>query len=136
MELGYLEDPIFEEYATVGSYVLKEIIHFALNRLLPEKTLETNLLAQGIVTLQEQILHNRRIVHLLYASRVRRGKKIEVIEDIPTFYDVSVTIRSNKKPIDVYLAPQLSALPFDYRDNQIHFTVAELSCHQMIVTQY
>jgi hypothetical protein len=63
--------------------------------------------------LQEQILHNRRIVHLLYASPVRRGKKIEVIEDIPTFYDVSVTIRSNKKPIDVYLATQLTAFPFD-----------------------
>jgi hypothetical protein len=132
----YISWPIFEEYANVGSYVLKEIIQFALNRLLSEKTLETNLLAQGIVTLQEQAMFNRRIVHLLYASPVRRGKKIEVIEDIPTFYDVSLTIRSKKRPSEVYLAPQMTALPFEYRDNKIDCTVPELSCHQMIVMQY
>jgi hypothetical protein len=94
------------------------------------------LLAQGIVTLQEQFVFNRKIVHLLYASPVRRGKQIEVIEDIPTFYDVSLTIRSNKRPSKVYLAPQLTPLSFDYQDNKITYTVPELTCHQMIVMQY
>lgn len=132
----YISWPIFEEYATVGSYVLREIIAFALNRLLPERTLITNLSAQGIVTVQEQLQHNRTIVHLLYASPVRRGKRIEIIEDIPTLYQVSFLLRCRKKPTEVYLAPQMTPLPFTYEEHKVQCIIPELTCHQMVIFQF
>jgi hypothetical protein len=81
----YLAWNVFEEYASKGSLVLKETVLFALNRLLPGKTLRTNLPAQGIVTLQEQKRHNRWVHHLLYASPVRRGKTSKSLKILSRF---------------------------------------------------
>lgn len=50
----YIAWNVFEDYATKGSLALKETVLYALNRLLPDKTLETSLPAQGITTLTHQ----------------------------------------------------------------------------------
>lgn len=67
-----------------------------MDRLLDSaKTLKTNLPAQGIVTLMKQ--NDRLICHLLYASPVKRGNGIEVIEDILPIYNVELAIKTDKK---------------------------------------
>src|SRR5690606_17227759 len=88
----YIAWNVFEDYATKGSIVLKETVLHALKLLLPEKRIVTNLPAQGVTTLTEQKDHNRYVNHLLYASPVKRGNGIEVIEDITPIYDVEVSI--------------------------------------------
>ncbi|MGG1550138.1 beta-galactosidase trimerization domain-containing protein [Paenibacillus ferrarius] len=131
----YICWPIFEEYATVGSYIQREIVQFALSRLLPNPTLDTNLPSQGIVTLQQQVSLNRSVVHLLYASPVRRGKGIEVIEDLPTMSNVQLTVQCRQKPASVYLAPQMAPLSFHFENGKVTCTIPELTCHQMVVLQ-
>ena len=70
---------IFEK----GSLILKKTVCHALDLLLGEdKTLTTNLPAQGIVTLMDQPRESRLVNHLLYAAPVRRRQNVEVIEDI------------------------------------------------------
>ncbi|KPV55097.1 beta-galactosidase, partial [Paenibacillus sp. A3] len=69
----YIAWNVFEDYATKGSLFLKEIVLYALDRLLPDKTLTTSLPAQGVVTLQEQQVERRLVNHLLYAVPVKRG---------------------------------------------------------------
>jgi hypothetical protein len=78
----YIAWDIFEEFATKGSLHLKEMVVYALNKLLPEKTLKTNLPAQGLVTLQEQTASQRLVNHLLYVVPVKRGENVEIVEDI------------------------------------------------------
>ena len=96
---------IFADYAQSGELHLKQMAIFALDRLLDSaKTLKTNLPAQGIVTLMKQ--SDRLICHLLYASPVKRGNGIEVIEDIVPIYNVALAIKTDKKINKVYLAPQ------------------------------
>ncbi|MCJ8014604.1 beta-galactosidase trimerization domain-containing protein [Paenibacillus sp. KQZ6P-2] len=129
----YLAWNVFEDYANKGSLILKETILHALNRLLPNKTLHTSLPAQGVVTLQEQKEEKRLVQHLLYASPVRRGKNIEVIEDILPLYDVEVSIRTLHRVKNVYLAPQMQQLPFRYENQTVFYTVPKLECHQMVV---
>lgn len=132
----YIAWNVFEDYATKGSLILKEAVLHALNRLLPDKTLQTNLPAQGVVTLQEQKEEKRLVNHLLYASPVRRGTGIEVIEDIVPLYDVQVAIWTSRRVKNVYLAPQMAPLPFRYENRTISYTVPKLECHQMVVVDY
>ena len=84
------------DYAQSGELHLKQMAIFALDRLLDSaKTLKTNLPAQGIVTLMKQ--SDRLICHLLYASPVKRGNGIEVIEDIVPIYNVELAIKLIRK---------------------------------------
>lgn len=132
----YVAWNIFEDYAVKGSLILKETILYALNRLLSRKTLATNLPAQGVVTLQDQQAEKRLIHHLLYASPVRRGNNIEVIEDIVPLYDVESTVATDRRVTRVYLAPQMTELPFKQEGEAVSYTVPRLECHQMVVLDY
>ena len=128
----YIAWNIFADYAQSGELHLKQMVIFALDRLLDSaKTLKTNLPAQGIVTLMKQ--SDRLICHLLYASPVKRGNGIEVIEDIVPIYNVELAIKTNRKINKVYLAPQKEDIDFTYDNGYISVKLAKLECHQMVV---
>lgn len=132
----YIGWNIFEDYATKGSLILKEAFMFALDCLLPHKTLITNLEAQGVVTLTEQEDKKRFVNHLLYASPVKRGNGVEVIEDILPVYDVEVSIRIPLKAKKVYLAPQMQEIVFKQEADLVSYIVPKLECHQMVIIEY
>lgn len=128
----YIAWNIFADYAQSGELHLKQMAIFALDRLLDSaKTLKTNLPAQGIVTLMKQ--NDRLICHLLYASPVKRGNGIEVIEDILPIYNVELAIKTDKKINKVYLAPQKEDIDFTYDDGYISVKLDKIECHQMVV---
>ena len=128
----YIAWNIFADYAQSGELHLKQMVIFALDRLLDSaKTLKTNLPAQGIVTLMKQ--NDRLICHLLYASPVKRGNGIEVIEDIVPIYNVELAIKTNRKINKVYLAPQKEDIDFTYDNGYISVKLAKIECHQMVV---
>ena len=128
----YIAWNIFADYAQSGELHLKQMAIFALDRLLDSaKTLKTNLPAQGIVTLMKQ--NDRLICHLLYASPVKRGNGIEVIEDILPIYNVELAIKTDKKINKVYLAPQKEDIDFTYENGYISVKLDKIECHQMVV---
>ncbi|WP_426445689.1 beta-galactosidase trimerization domain-containing protein [Paenibacillus sp. S-38] len=133
----YIAWNVFEDYALKGSLAQKETVLYALERLLGTgRTLETSLPAQGIVTLMEQPVKKRYVAHLLYASPVRRGGGIEVIEDVIPLYDTEVTIRLGVPVKRVSLAPQLDELPFDGDpDGAVRIRVPRIEGHQMVVLE-
>jgi hypothetical protein len=132
----YIAWNMFEDYATSGSLALKEIVLYGIKELLGEKLLETNLPTQGIVTLMKQENEKRYINHLLYVSPIKRGKNVEVIEDIIPVYDVKVSIKIPEKINKVYLAPQMEELEFVNENNRVNYTVPKLECHQMVVITF
>ena len=107
----YIAWDIFNDYAVSGEIHLKQITVFALDRLLGE----------------------RQICHLLYASPVKRGNGVEIIEDILPVYNVSVSIRTDKNISRVYLAPQMEEIPFTYENGRVTAQIKKLECHQMAV---
>ena len=127
---------VFEDYAVKGSLALKLCVLQALGRLLPHRTLETDLPAQGIVTLTEQADHSRYVNHLLYASPVKRGDGVEVIEDILPLSDISVALRLPKPIKNVSLAPQGDAITWTQEDGVVGYTVPRMECHQMVVLDF
>ncbi|MBB6729481.1 beta-galactosidase trimerization domain-containing protein [Cohnella zeiphila] len=133
----YIAWNVFEDYATKGSLPLKETVLYALDRLLgASRTLRTNLPAQGVATVQRQAGRNRYVAHLLYASPVKRGDGVEVIEDLVPLRNVEVTLRLPGSASDVYLAPQGTKLQFtQVGEDGVRFVVPEFECHQMVVVQ-
>ncbi len=130
----YIAWEIFSEYATVGSLVLKEMFCYALDLLLADsKTVETDLGAQGVVTVTAQ--DNRYILHALYASPVKRGKNIEVIEDIVPVYDTKFSLKLDRKASKIYIAPDKTPLGFSEKDGRIEFILPKLENHAMIVIE-
>lgn len=134
---AYIAWKVFSEYAEQGSLILKEIVRYTLDVLLSDrKTLETNLGAQGIVTLMKQESGNRYINHLLYVSPVKRGRGVEIIEDITPVYNISVTLRVKEKIKKVYLAPEMKEISFEQEGERVSYTVDKIECHQMVVSDY
>ena len=130
----YIAWDIFTDYAENGSLSAKQMVCFALDRLLGKgKTLETNLQSMGIVTLMKQ--EKRYVAHLLYAVPTKRGKNIEVIEDIYPVHDVSLSLRLPEKIQRVYLAPQMQSVDFKTEDDQIRLMIDTVDCHQMVVLE-
>jgi len=131
---AYIAWQIFTDYATKGSLIAKRVVCHVLDLLLGEnKTLKTNLPAQGVVTLMKQ--GDRYVNHLLYASPVKRGEKTEVIEDILPVYNTEVSIKLDENIKKVYLAPQRQEIPFEQKDGTVKFKVSEFECHQMVVLE-
>lgn len=134
---AYAAAALFTEYANCGSIIAKLLLHRVIDALIGDsKTVETDLPAQGVTTLMEQPAENRLVHHLLYASPVRRGQKTEIIEDILPVYDIHVSLRTDKAPKRVYLAPANTDLPFTYDDGTVHYTLPKLYIHQMIVLEF
>lgn len=128
----YIAWDVFTSYAREGNLCLKQIVCYALDRLLGEnKTVKAELGAQGIVTLMRQ--YDRYICHLLYASPVKRGRDTEVIEDIPVIYNINLSVKIDKDIRRVYLAPQDEDLQYDMNEGRIKLNVPKLECHQMVV---
>ncbi|MBW7460111.1 beta-galactosidase, partial [Paenibacillus sepulcri] len=88
-----------------------------------------------VVTLQHQPAQARYVNHLLYASPVKRGDGVEVIEDIIPLHDVEVALNLPEAAKRVYLAPQGTELPFRQNETTIAYTVPRLECHQMVVIE-
>ena len=130
----YIAWQIFNEYATWGSFSSKAIVIHALDRLLGDsKTIKTNLPSLGITKVMKQ--GDSDIVHMLYATPVKRGNDTEVIEDIVPVYNIEFALKRDEKPHKVYLAPQMTELDFDYKDGRVAVTVPKIENHQVIVIE-
>lgn len=134
---AYIGWNVFEDYAVKGSLHLKELVIALIEKLISnQKTLTVTLPDRGVVTLMQQPAFNRYITHLLFAHTSHRGKDTEVIEDLIPLYDTKVSIKLPQKPARVTLAPQNTALPFDYQNDTLSFCVDKFVCHQMISIEY
>ena len=129
----YIAWNVFTEYFTMGSIVHKQIVHYLIDRLI-DKTAFVSLPAQGKATLAYQEENNRYILNMLYGAPVKRGA-VEVIEDLPAVYDISVRLRL-EAPRTVYLALSGEAIPFEFKEGFVEFTVPRLECHSIAVIQY
>jgi len=133
----YIAWNLFEEYGKVGSLIAKEAIIYVLDRMLGDKKIFSSNLPSGAkATLMHQRDERRYINHIVYASPVKRGSGVEVVEDIVPLYDTEVNIRINKNVKNVYLAPEKINLGFVQNGNLLTYKVPKVDCHQMVIIDY
>ena len=135
-EGAYIAYDIFSEYADVGSFVLKETVHKVIDELLGEaKTLKTNLPSTGVVTLNKQYDKSREVLHMLFATPIKRGKGVEVIEDLIPVYGTEFEIKTADVK-SVTLVPQNEKIPFTYENGTLKFSVEKFECSQIAVIEH
>lgn len=137
---------IFAQYADRAQPLYRDMVMLGIEMLLDEKpSVQTSLQSAGRVSLMQQRKHKRYVLHLMYASPIKRGsnvfpkwdiKDIEVIEDIPTLNDIAVTVRTPQPVKSVKLAPSGEKLDFTAEGDSANFTVPSLNCHQMVELGY
>lgn len=141
-DMIYIGWNIFSDYARMGSLHLKETVLYCIQLLLQDqKTMETELPDRAVATLTRQKKQNRYVNHMLFAHTTIRGNfhwsgadhPIEVIESIVPVYGIPVSLKLKEKVRRVYLAPQLTELPFTMQNGRVEYTVPKLECHQMVV---
>jgi hypothetical protein len=130
----WIAHPLCKLYLDKGQQILRDVFMTALTRELPLQV-ESSLPSQARLTLMRQDAHKRDVLHLLFATPIKRGHGVEVIEELIPLADVRVAVRRAAKPSRVSLAPQSTALPFTYEGGRVRFTVPKLTCHQMVVLE-
>ncbi len=134
---GYIAWDIFSEYADKGSIILKQTVLHVIDTLLGQsKTLVTNLPSAGIVTLNQQPAQSRFVLHALYASPIKRGSGIEVIEDLVPVHNTAFEIKTEKQIKRVMAVPQNKEIPFTCENGVCRFTVDQFTCSQIVTLQY
>jgi len=131
---AYIGWKVFEDYAVKGELAVKEMVLYAMERLLGnERTVRVDLPDRGIVTVTRQ--DQRHVVHLLFAHTTVRGKGIEVIEDAVPLCQVPVSVKLPCAPQRVYLAPSGEEIPFQWKHGRAEFSVPKVLLHQMVVCE-
>ncbi len=134
--VGYICWNIFEDYASLGSLHLKELVCYMADRLLgDEKTLTVfGMPDRGIVTLMKQ--GERYVNHLLYAHTSLRGRNTEVIEDVVPLYNIKEKIKTDRTPKSVKLQPGGENIAFAYDGKYVSFTVPKVYIHQLVTIEF
>lgn len=137
---AYIAWNIFEDYATVGEYHAKELILHMVEALIGSKrSVLVNLPDRGVVSYTYQPSENRYIAHLLFAHTTKRGKDIEIIEDIVPLYGIYLTAAVPVKPKRVYRVDCVgeklteTELSFKYEDGKASISVDKVNLHAMVV---
>jgi hypothetical protein len=132
----YLAHPVFRIYRDKGSVAIKQFASAAIDFLIGDRKLKTNLPSFARVTLTRQRDEQRSVVHLLCAAPLYRGTfhrgPIEVVEDLVTLADVEVTLRVDGPVSKITLEPQGAEIPFTQRGADIAFTVPRVAGKQIV----
>jgi hypothetical protein len=136
---------VFTAYRQYGQPLYRDLVRDALRRLLPDPTVTAGgLPTAGRLSLMRQADDNRLVLHLLYATPVKRGadasvyasgqQAVEVIEDLVPLHGIDCRVRLAKgeRARRITLEPQGEPLPFDTEAGAVRFTVPHVLCHQMI----
>lgn len=123
--------PIFEAYGKHASPNYRILLGNCIDLLLPKpiirvegpSVLETTVIQKGETT----------VVHLMSFCPERRAENLDIIEDTFPIVEMPITVKIDKKPQRVFLAPQEKELDFDYYHGYVHTKVTVLDGHAMLI---
>ncbi len=127
----YIARPLFREYAESARLIHKQVVGNCLKRLLPQPRVGPhNLPSTAIVTVRRQ--NNDLLVHLLHYVHQRRGKTLDIIEDVIPLHNVELSIRAGQRPTTVQLVPEQQLVEWTWVDGYVHFSVPRVNGYQMV----
>lgn len=123
--------PIFKAYGTHGNLSYRHLIGACLEALLPEPVVRLQAPSFVEVTVMRQA--KRTIVHLLSYSAARRTPTMDIIEEALLVRNTPLSLRLEKAPKRVSLAPSGEAVAFTWRNGRAELVLPEFCGHAMIV---
>lgn len=127
----YCSRPLFSEYAESARRIHKQVLLNCIARLLDKPRIGPHTLpTTAQVTVRS--LGDDLIVHLLHYVHQRRGKDLDVIEDVLPLHDVQLSVRVAVRPSAVRLVPEDRAVDWTYEDGYVGFAVPKVEGYQIV----
>lgn len=131
---AYIAWDLGSEYAEVGCMIAKAAFLKTVEELMGDKkTLITNMPSAGYLTLQKQDEKSRYVANLVYGVPMKRGKAVEIIEELMPVYDTVLKVRISEKVKRIYLGAQGRELDFTQKDGIVDVTLDKFECHESVV---
>ncbi len=128
----YFSHPIFRMYYDKAPWWCKQIFINAIQMLMGDPVIKTDAPSTAIVTLNEQLQHNRQVLHIIHYIPERRGQEFDIIEDVIPLHNVSVEVRISKTVRHIHLVPEQITIKHSYEAGVVRFVVPKVYGHQMI----
>jgi hypothetical protein len=132
----YVAAPLFSGYRRHNYLVYKRLFQNILRLALPDPLLRATAPGAMEISLTEQAAECRLIAHLVNYQPQRRQGDIEYIDDAWPLHNIGLSLRADRTPGEVYLAPSGEKLPFEIEEGYIRITVPEMLMHGMVVFQF
>jgi len=127
----YISFPVFDGYASHAYRAQKLLVRNCLRRLLPDPLVTAELPSTAEASVTEQA--GKRIVHLLHYPAARRAPDLDIVEDVIPLANVKISLRMEREPSRVYLAPQRVSLKAAFDGKYAQTIVPSVEGHQMVV---
>ncbi|GAB4564007.1 MAG: hypothetical protein Kow0047_13380 [Anaerolineae bacterium] len=127
----YVARPLFREYAESAMRAHREVLGNCIRRLLSRPRVgHHNLPSTAIVTVRQR--GGDLVVHLLHYVHQRRGRYLDVIEDVIPLHDVELAVRAARAPSTVTLVPEMTPVEWRWEDGYVHMRVPVVRGYQII----
>jgi hypothetical protein len=125
--------PVFTQYDEIAPRWVKQLVGNALTQLLPQPLLKHDGPSTLMATVNAQ--DTRRVVHLLHYIPTRRGRDMDIIEDVIPLHNVTVWLKSDASISSVTAVPGGKPLDFTQDGDYVRFTLPVLNGHRMIAVE-
>ncbi len=132
----YFAHPIFSQYNQNAPRWCKQLLRNAIDLLLPEPLVTHQGPSTLLISLNEQKVERRWILHLLHYIPERRGEDFDVIEDVIPLTDLTISLATANSVESVRAVPSGEPLSFSNADGRLTFILPRLTGHQMIEIQF
>ena len=133
--LVVMSHPLDRIYYQNGAKVHRTLFRNTLRLLHRKPMIEANLPSAGRLSLLHHRDEKRYVAHLLYGPPIQRGR-CEVIEDLPTLHNITVTMRLPKEIRSLRQIPGNNILQISKSDDGIVTNIPSFSAHCAIVAEY
>ena len=135
-QTGYFIHPIFTQYQSNAPQWYKKLFRNELRRLLNHPLIQHNGPSSVITNLMEQREENRFVLHILHYIPQRKCKQLDIVDDVIPIYNLEMKLHIEKPVSRIYLAPQLTQLPFTQDISTLMFKIPEINGHQMCIIDF
>jgi hypothetical protein len=133
--LVYLPHALGEIYHANGARLHRQLFRNALGLIYRDPMVESTLPSVGRLALTHQPDERRYVAHLMYGPPIQRGRCL-VIEDLPTLYNVPVTLRVPESITGAFLAPSREPLELVQDGTAVRIIIPAFSAHQAVAFTY
>ena len=131
----YCAHKICKIYNEFGAQYHRDYFINALNLIYMDKKVCVEMKSSGRISFVKQEAKNRYVLHLLYATPIKRGIA-SVIEDLPTIYNIPVEVKIEENVKSIRIVPQNENIEFETKNGKIVFNVPQIKSHQTVVINY
>ena len=131
----FIAHKLDEMYYKHGAYLHRDLFKNCLDKLEYNPMIEVDLPSVGRISLLHQEDRKRFVAHLLYASPITRGE-CEVIEDLPSLFNTTVSVDLPEDIQRAILIPEMKELEISKSENRLIVTIPEFNCHSAISFEY